>query len=267
MFKNLIESSSHSREFKRRGTFLLFTTATYLVLFAITGVASIYAYDAHLEQQNLEVVAIISPKDLEVDQPPPKIIADPICRCLGGNNKSNAYDVRRNPTARVDQPEVVPAAVSAQQNPELPIRTNKFVIGDDQDLNARPGAGKGVASTTTAGGEGTTILDDNPPPPLPTPTPVKVLRISDPINSRALSLPKPVYPSLGVQIRLQGVVNVQVLIDESGKVVSAKAISGHPILIPDAVRAAMNARFSPTTLNGQAVKISGIITYNFVLSK
>jgi len=99
MFKNLIESSSHSREFKRRGTFLLFTTATYLVLFAITGVASIYAYDAHLEQQNLEVVAIISPKDLEVDQPPPKIIADPICRCSGGNNKSNTYDVRRNPTA------------------------------------------------------------------------------------------------------------------------------------------------------------------------
>jgi hypothetical protein len=264
MFKNLIESSSHSREFKRRGTFLLFTTATYLVLFAITGVASIYAYHAHLEQPNLDVVAIISPKELEVDQLPPNIISDPICRCSGGNSKNNTFDVRRTPTARVDQPEVAPATVSTEQNPPLPIRTNKFVIGD-QDLNARPGGGKGVPSTTTGGGEVTTILDDNPPPPLPTPTPVKVLRISEQINSRALSLPKPVYPSLGVQIRLQGVVNVQVLTDESGKVVSAKAISGHPILIPDSVRAAMNARFSPTTLNGQAVKVSGIITYNFVL--
>ena len=55
MFNNLIESSSHAKEFKRRGSFLLFTTATYLVLFVVTGVVSIYAYDAHLETQNTEL--------------------------------------------------------------------------------------------------------------------------------------------------------------------------------------------------------------------
>src|SRR5215203_1694725 len=55
MFNNLIESSSHAKEFKRRGSFLLFTTATYLVLFVITGVVSIYAYDAHLDRQNTEL--------------------------------------------------------------------------------------------------------------------------------------------------------------------------------------------------------------------
>src|SRR5262245_61290707 len=54
MFNNLIESSSHAQEFKRRGSFLLFTTATYLVLFVITGVVSIYAYDAHLDAQSTE---------------------------------------------------------------------------------------------------------------------------------------------------------------------------------------------------------------------
>src|SRR4030095_101134 len=54
MFNNLIESSSHAKEFKRRGSFLLFTTATYLVLFVITGVVSIYAYDAHLDAQSTE---------------------------------------------------------------------------------------------------------------------------------------------------------------------------------------------------------------------
>ena len=55
MFNNLIESSSHAREYKRRGSFLLFTTATYLVLIAIGGVASIYAYDAHLEARSTEL--------------------------------------------------------------------------------------------------------------------------------------------------------------------------------------------------------------------
>ena len=49
MFNNLIESTSHRKEFKRRGSFLLFTTFTYAVLLAISGVVSIYAYDAHLE--------------------------------------------------------------------------------------------------------------------------------------------------------------------------------------------------------------------------
>src|SRR5215208_3776936 len=63
MFNNLIESTSHAREFKRRGSFLLFTTGTYLVLFVITGVASIYAYDAHLEAQSteLEVLMFVPP--------------------------------------------------------------------------------------------------------------------------------------------------------------------------------------------------------------
>ena len=63
MFNNLIESSSHTKELKRRGSFLLFTTFTYLVLFVITGVASIYAYDAHLEEQteSLELLTFVPP--------------------------------------------------------------------------------------------------------------------------------------------------------------------------------------------------------------
>ena len=67
------------------------------------------------------------------------------------------------------------------------------------------------------------------------------------------------------QIRISGAVNVQVLIDESGKVISAKAISGHPLLVAEAVKAATQARFSPTIIGEQPVKVSGIITYNFVM--
>ena len=54
MFNNLIESSSHFREYKRRGSFLLFTTLIYAVLLLVSGVVAIYAYDARLEKQNLE---------------------------------------------------------------------------------------------------------------------------------------------------------------------------------------------------------------------
>jgi hypothetical protein len=75
MFTNLIESSSHAKEFKRRGSFLLFTTATYVVLFVITGVVSIYAYDTHLEEQNLEVVMLLPPQEIVPDTPRP--VAEP----------------------------------------------------------------------------------------------------------------------------------------------------------------------------------------------
>ena len=77
MFNNLIESSSHAKEFKRRGSFLLFTTATYVVLFAVTGVISIYAYDAHLESQSteLELISYVPPPEAEPPQPSLKSLA------------------------------------------------------------------------------------------------------------------------------------------------------------------------------------------------
>src|SRR6266481_897482 len=61
MFNNLIESSSHVREFKRRGSFLIFTTAAYALLFVIAGIASVYAYDAHLDQEENEVITMLQP--------------------------------------------------------------------------------------------------------------------------------------------------------------------------------------------------------------
>ena len=70
---------------------------------------------------------------------------------------------------------------------------------------------------------------------------------------------------MGKQMRIQGSVTVQVLVDERGKVISAKAVSGHGLLIPAAQRAALEARFSPTLLGDQPVKVSGVIIYNFVL--
>jgi protein TonB len=104
-----------------------------------------------------------------------------------------------------------------------------------------------------------------PPKPEPVQKTVPKVISKGPITGEALSLPKPAYPPLAKQMGIQGKVNVQVLIDESGRVVSAKAISGSPALMHAAQKAAFDARFSPTRLGGQPVKVSGVITYNFVL--
>ena len=85
------------------------------------------------------------------------------------------------------------------------------------------------------------------------------------LNGKAVSKPAPEYPEIAKAARAQGTVTVQVLVDEEGNVVSASAVSGHPLLQQAAVAAARRARFSPTRLSGQPVKVSGVVTYNFVL--
>ena len=148
--------------------------------------------------------------------------------------------------------------------PNVPPARPDSVLGRfNVDPPGPPPGSRGVV-----GGTGNTPVDITtpPPPPAPNPTPVvpKVLKISVVLNSRALLLPKPVYPPMARQIRLQGTVTVQVLIDEMGKVVSAKG-SGPPLLIPEAEKAAKQARFSPTLISDVPVKVSGMITYNFIM--
>ena len=64
-------------------------------------------------------------------------------------------------------------------------------------------------------------------------------------------------------MRTAGAVEVEVVIDENGKVLSAKAISGPSVFRDSAVQAALRAKFTPSKLSGQPVKVTGKIVYNF----
>jgi TonB family protein len=86
------------------------------------------------------------------------------------------------------------------------------------------------------------------------------------INGKAISKPQPVYPADALAARAQGTVVVQILVSETGGVLYACAVNdAHPSLKSAAEFAAYNARFTPTTLNGKPVKVSGVITYRFEL--
>jgi TonB family protein len=120
-----------------------------------------------------------------------------------------------------------------------------------------PGADVAISNSTakvTVAGEG-----EAPAPRILKPISGGVL------NGTALSLPVPVYPQIALHARTAGKVEVEVIVDESGKVISAKAVSGPVPLRDAAVEAAKRARFSPTKLSGAAVKITGLINYNFTL--
>lgn len=83
------------------------------------------------------------------------------------------------------------------------------------------------------------------------------------LNGKAISLPKPLYPPIAKAAKASGTVTIQVLVDEQGNVVSAHALSGHPLLQATAITAARAAKFTPTKLSGQTVQVNGVIIYKF----
>ena len=85
------------------------------------------------------------------------------------------------------------------------------------------------------------------------------------LNGKAVSKPMPPYPPEARDAGAQGTVTVKIVIDEEGNVISAEAVQGPQLLREAAVNAAKQARFSPTLLSGQPVKVTGLVTYNFVL--
>ena len=83
------------------------------------------------------------------------------------------------------------------------------------------------------------------------------------LNGRAISLPVPTYPPIARRVGAEGQVSVQVLVDERGNVISAKAVSGHPLLRSAAELAARQSKISPARIGEQNVKTTGVIVYNF----
>jgi TonB family protein len=100
------------------------------------------------------------------------------------------------------------------------------------------------------------VSDPNPPP--------KATISGGILNSRSLNNVKPSYPKAAHEAGASGKVDVRVVIDETGKVIWARAISGHPLLQQSSEDAAWQTKFPVTKLSGQPVKVSGTLLYNFV---
>lgn len=269
MFANLIESGSHARDLKRKGSFFLGTLVFYSALVAAAGVGSIYAYNARLEDQQYEVIQMMRfpPAPARVEPETPNAP-----RPSGGNATQRLMTVKEASVITPYGDDKIASATTKEIKAGTLFRISN-VISD-----AAPGGVIGPAgsfdhgrSGGSPGGQVVKIEGAEPPPipkPSPTPQPAprpKILKVSELLNGSAINKPVPPYPHIAKITRVSGVVAVQILIDEQGRVVSAQATSGHQLLRQAATQAAYRATFSPTSLNGQPVKVSGVITYNFVL--
>jgi TonB family protein len=272
MFGNLVESSSHKGDYARRGSFFLGTLTVYALIFMAIGVGSIYAYNTHIENQNLELVSLITPVETSPVQTPQR--RETPRAAAAASNNSRVAVVKTQPVMVTMDPRQVPNKASVSSNvTELPTGTNYRIGTPGPNDNIFGGSGNktpGIPGGNNPGGGSKELeeLANTTPPPLPrketVKPPVKTVSLGV-VNGKASNLPKPVYSAIAKAGRAWGTVTVQVLIDEYGKVVSARAVSGHPLLLKESVQAAYQARFTPTMLSNQPVKVSGVITYNFVM--
>ncbi len=274
MFSNLIESGSHERDLKRRGTFFIGTFLFYTILLTGAGIGSIYAYNVRLDASNeYELLTIMrfTPAQAKAEPDPPRV--EPKSAATRGGGTPQIAEVREVAllTPRND------LALAREDTPILAHGT-PFKIGDENILPVGPVGGDHIGPVGPIGtknGSDLPVVTEVPgeaPPMRPTPTPAPPQRPTGPVrvpssilSGKATHMPAPPYPIIAKQIRQQGAVAVQIVVDEQGRVVSAKATNGPSLLLQAAEKAAYQARFTPTTLNGQPVKISGVITYNFIL--
>ena len=266
MLDQLVESKSHAAEDTKRSGFLLTTFIIMVTILMSAWLYSLFAKDFGMGGDELSLETLVAPPVVEEPEPEPEKQPE--------KQKDPNVDVRKEIIASMTEtPPKIPDKPSVERNLIPPRDPNKYTVKGDVNFsaqNAPPPDYKGPVNTGGTGsdsgatGQGGDAETGGAPPPPPPAKKIPKQISGGVLNGKATSLPKPPYPAAARAVRAAGAVSVQVLIDESGNVVSASAVSGHPLLRAAAVQAARGARFSPTQLSGQPVKVSGVITYNFV---
>ena len=264
MFDKMIESNTREAEFKPRGNFFLVSSVVVGILFLTTVVVSLYAQDFSLGTDNFDVVELLAPVAPDAPQPP-----EPSQQTTQNTQSRSDVPQRTVNMPRLNENPIVPTSISVTPNTEMARPAGRFnpgpidldPSGPPSDGIARPG-GTGSGPLPTQPAELETEAINKVPPPIHA-DPPKPPKSEGVINGKATYLPKPLYTSAAQMMGAQGEVSVQVTVDESGKVISSRAVSGHPMLRGPSEKAAWSARFSPTYLSKIPVKVTGVIIYRF----
>lgn len=279
MLDNLVESKSSAGENKREAGFLITTLFIVVALFLTTLTYSLFAKDLGMDDGGgLELSTLVAPV-IEAETPPaPEVRKQPEENRAAATAESNIV-MRREAFAPIDRTTKPPADTNGQKGVQSWAKDAKIGPVDlnpsgQNNLPSRGGdnqPGVGIDANNT-----TPEKEVEPPQITPKQSPKSIPAEVEPkkekprmvtggvVNGKATNLVKPQFSAAARTVKAGGAVNVQVVIDEKGNVISASAVSGHPLLRKSAEDAARASKFTPTFLTGQPVKVTGVIVYNFV---
>lgn len=266
MFDKLVVSEPDRAGQRNRKSYFVVSSVVVGILFITAVVISIFAEDFGLGNNGFELSEIITPPDLATAPQ-----TDPARRTSSTQQTQTQTAIRTQIIRDVSEEpfNIPPISTTATNFVSRPAGYVKLGT-DNVDPILPGGTGRDTGSSVGNGAGGleqpnATVADTEttPPPPIRNDPPRNVIRSIGVANGKATFLPKPQYPATANAMRLEGKVDVQVMIDEKGNVTSAKAVSGHPFFRVVAEQAARSARFTPTLLSNVPVKVTGVIVYNF----
>lgn len=269
MFDVLVETNGSRADARGRRKYFAVSALLVGALFLSAVIVSIYAADfdigGDLDMARM-LVAQIEPPERVTEEPQPRQPA------AASTSPSNRLPQRTESIARIDEQQDAPDSVSTVVNKIPPRPLGAYEISDRNfDPPAYGGRPDGIARNSGGSDRGSSSaeltrpvperVESKPPPPaIKKPTaPIS----KGVITGEAIYLPKPQYPATAIAVGAQGDVSVQVTIDETGRVISARAADGNPLLRTAAVGAAKSAKFRPTFLGDRPVKVTGVIVYKF----
>lgn len=174
---------------------------------------------------------------------------------------------RQFDAGRLMAPKQIPKEIAMIKEDDMPPPTSAGVVG------GVPGGVPGGGAGGVIGGIIGSVPSAAPPPPPPVkeaPKAAAPQRIRVGGNVQAAKLirqPKPSYPPLAKQARIQGTVRFNAIIGKDGTIQNLTLVSGHPLLVPSATEAVKQWVYQPTLLNGEPVEVVTQIDVNFTLSQ
>jgi protein TonB len=264
MKENIFEKSlivtGKPRQISRVKWFFLLTAFTYVTAVAGIIVASILLINPQLAEA-VQSVSLVAPPPSPPPPPPPP----------AGGKQSTVAKVPKKVIVPVG---FVPPTVTPKSLPPTTAALPE-VGAPGEIVGGVPGGVPGGVIGGVPGGVVGGVLGSTgsvaapvepvPPPKVEAPPPTPPRPVSRGVlQGNAIRRAQPKYPLLARRARLQGIVEVHIVVDEQGNVISAEAVSGHPLLQQAALETARQWKFRPTLLNGQPIKVAGILQFHFM---
>lgn len=269
MFDLLVETNGSRADARGRRKYFAASALLVGALFLSAVIVSIYAADIEIGgdlDMTRMLVAQVEPPERVIEESQPRQ------QNSASTSQTSERPIRTESIARIEEQQDAPDSVSTVVNKIPPRPLGAYDIGRANiDLPFTGGRPDGIARNSGINGSSSSSAELSRPVPERVeskPPPPAIKKPTAPISKgvitgEAIYLPKPQYPATAMAVNAQGDVSVQVLIDEQGRVISAKPVSGHPLLRAAATGAARSAKFRPTLLSNQPVKVTGVIVYKF----
>lgn len=243
MFEELIESSPTKKKTNKSWTFVLSVTVQSLVLGIMILIPLIYT---EALPKTMLTTLLVAPPPPPPPPPPPAAAITKVVRPMA----------RLMEAGKLVAPKAIPKQITIIEERDLPPEIG--VVG------GVPGGVPGGQVGGVIGGIIGGVVGSVPPPPPQAPQRIRVG--GNVQQAKLIHAPRPVYPALAKQARIQGTVRLQAIIAKDGSIQELQVLQGHPLLVQSALDAVRQWRYQPTLLNGEPVEVVTTIDVVFTLS-